>query len=419
MMFWKKNKVVQIANHLLLIADKIENYRGDVMTAAQRQSLNQARQMISSAATLPMQSASIHFNSANALLQSIGGDIYPMTGLTENAEVFLFAAILALAVRAFFFQPFKIPTNSMYPTYAGMQYELVQNTRSWPEKFKRWCLLGASNYKVLANSTGPVKLPIAVQGDKTGPYGGNLYYKVINTRKYFGLIGAQEREYTFFVGDQPATLRVPLEFNLDDVALATFFPGAHSWKEVLDHQSRSNFQYWNNNDHRTLYFNTGVAREKGKPIVDFDILSGDVVFVNKVSYHFSLPRVGDAFVFRTREIEQLHGEDKYFIKRLVGVPGDQLSVQNRTLVRNGQPITGAEAFELNHSQRCGYPGYTNVGLLDKDQSVLVDDHSYFAMGDNSPESSDSRFWGFVPEQSVIGKAAFIMYPFTKRWGTSH
>ena len=114
----------------------------------------------------------------------------------------------------------------MYPTYAGMKYELVQKPRTKGEQFKRWCLLGATHYQAVAKSSGPVKLPIAVRGDKMGPYGGHLFYKVVKTRKYLGLLSCQEREYCFFVGDQPLTLRVPLEFNFDDVALSTFFPKA-------------------------------------------------------------------------------------------------------------------------------------------------------------------------------------------------
>jgi signal peptidase I len=50
--------------------------------------------------------------------------------------------------------------------------------------------------------------------------------------------------------------------------------------------------------------------------------------------------------------------------------------------------------------------------------LTVPDSSFVALGDNSQNSADSRYWGFVPEQSVIGRAFFVYYPFTKRWGPS-
>ena len=60
----------------------------------------------------------------------------------------------------------------------------------------------------------------------------------------------------------------------------------------------------------------------------------------------------------------------------------------------------------------------NVSLMNKGLALTVPDSSFVALGDNSQNSADSRYWGFVPEQSVIGRAFFVYYPFTKRWGPS-
>ena len=86
------------------------------------------------------------------------------------------------------------------------------------------------------------------------------------------------------------------------------------------------------------------------------------------------------------------------------------------LYRNGRPITGAAAFGKNSRKDGLYPGYTASGLLDFGQVVHVPAQSYFAMGDNSPKSKDSRYWGFVPEKEVVGRPIFIYYPLTSRWG---
>ncbi|MDR2806553.1 MAG: S26 family signal peptidase, partial [Puniceicoccales bacterium] len=299
-MFSKKNKTKSAAKYLLSIAERIENYRKDVLTKEQWNTLIEARSRISGALTLPPEEANKNFDEIDALLKSIGGGVYPTTGLVENAEVFLFAAILALAVRAFFFQPFRIPTNSMWPTYAGMTFELIEGEKSTFEKFKRWAFLGASHYSARANDTGTLQIPITTRKDKTGPYGGILYYKVVDTRKFFGLLPSQEREYTFIVGTQYTVLRVPLEFSFDDVALATLFPQAKSWNELFSRQSSKNFHKISvpgkNHEDKISYFDTGIQKSAGEAIFNFDVLSGDMLFVDKVSYHFRSPKIGDAFV---------------------------------------------------------------------------------------------------------------------------
>ena len=116
---------------------------------------------------------------------------------------------------------------------------------------------------------------------------------------------------------------------------------------------------------------------KGDIPLAFDVLLGDALFVDRISYNFIRPDAGDPIVFRTESIDQFNaklgtptftqiGEDKYYIKRLVGEPGDVLEIQvpeniftNGTdvrkgvpgiLFRNDQPITGSEAFTENQNQ---------------------------------------------------------------------
>ena len=104
---------------------------------------------------------------------------------------------------------------------------------------------------------------------------------------------------------------------------------------------------------------------------------------------------------------------------LVGVPGDSVEIKAPVLWRNGQPIEGAAAFGRNARREGLYPGYTNTGSLSVGSVISVPEHSYLALGDNSPNSRDSRSWGFVPEKDVVGRPLFIYYPLTKRWGPAH
>jgi signal peptidase I len=146
--------------------------------------------------------------------------------------------------------------------------------------------------------------------------------------------------------------------------------------------------------------------QRGDPVLRFDILTGDQLFVDRLSYHFMRPKVGQGFVFRTDHIPRI-GKADYYIKRLVGLPGDTIAIRPPQIIRNGQPISGADAFELNSHQVAPYTGYTDPPLGSEE---------FFAMGDNSSNSADGRYWGFVPGDDVIGRPIFIYYPFTKRWG---
>ena len=95
------------------------------------------------------------------------------------------------------------------------------------------------------------------------------------------------------------------------------------------------------------------------------------------------------------------------------------------ILRNGSPITGAAAFDLNARQESPYRGYANAthedsrySILFRGETVTVPQRGYLALGDNSHNSFDGRFWGFVPEKDVVGRPLFIYFPFTRRWGTA-
>ena len=111
------------------------------------------------------------------------------------------------------------------------------------------------------------------------------------------------------------------------------------------------------------------------------------------------------------------------------------------MYRNGLLIHGSDAFEQNNQQTRyftnnpsgqllnGYPGYRAEGLLSNQRKIMVPQktdkknntglNGYMALGDNSTDSLDGRAWGFVPEHELVGRALFIYYPFTKRWGLSN
>jgi len=247
------------------------------------------------------------------------------------------------------------------------------------------------------------------------------------------------REYQLLVGGQPARVRVPADFNgFDKIVQDVFFGGRTDLPAVLNElgragKARETFLSYGpgsaDSSERVVLADVGNAKAAGETVLAFDILTGDQLFVDRVSYHFLQPAVGQGFVFRTgnihglgRQVRTASGgydyipEDKYYVKRLVGLPGDTIEIREPVLYRNGSPITGAKAFDWNARKDGKYPGYRNAGMLTPGDVVTVPDGAFLALGDNSPDSYDGRSWGYVPECDVIGRPLFIYYPLTRRWG---
>ncbi|MGF1643009.1 MAG: signal peptidase I [Thiotrichales bacterium] len=159
------------------------------------------------------------------------------------------------------------------------------------------------------------------------------------------------------------------------------------------------------------------------------LLVGDFILVNKFSYgirlpvlhrrvvDLGLPKRGDVAVFRYPKDPDLD-----YIKRVIGLPGDRIGYFGKQVFVNGVPVTQAQIGDYLEGG-VHAPG-KNV-LLDEDlmglrHQILVNPHRpsiegeyivpkghYFVMGDNRDNSNDSRFWGFVPEENLVGKAILI------------
>ena len=149
---------------------------------------------------------------------------------------------------------------------------------------------------------------------------------------------------------------------------------------------------------------------------------GDYILVNKYTFGIRLPVVrtkvlglnepqrGDVMVFFPP-----HMNDTYFIKRVVGLPGDTISYRNKRLYVNGKEVPAETLAVLPEGASRYELGLETLGdarhLVQEDQSrpardfsVLVKPGHYFMMGDNRDNSSDSRVWGQVPEKDIVGKA---------------
>jgi len=177
--------------------------------------------------------------------------------------------------------------------------------------------------------------------------------------------------------------------------------------------------------------------------------AGDLIVVNKFSYGVRLPIVntkviangspqrGDVVVFRYPVDPQID-----YIKRVVGLPGDEIAYLDKRLMINGQPVLSQRASDYFEPDRAAYTAQYSETLGDSVHRILLDPGQfnpigpmwryparencqylrnglrctvpaghYFVMGDNRDNSLDSRYWGFVPDENIVGKAFFIWMNF--------
>jgi signal peptidase I len=131
--------------------------------------------------------------------------------------------------------------------------------------------------------------------------------------------------------------------------------------------------------------------------------NGDQFFMEGVTYLMRAPARGDLVVFRTRGIAALR-TDEIYVKRLVGLPGDEVRIADGVLYVNSTATTYRAP---NHETI----RFTNAGMLSTATSrTKVPADAYFVLGDNSANSADSRYWGAVPAKNIKGRIWFRYWP---------
>jgi signal peptidase I len=367
-----KPRFIQEGHAIVRNARKMLRYKRDLLTPGiVREIETQIEQLRKSIAA--RDEKAVQQNSAK--LEKLFGKHIPMpknAGWRENCEVFLVAIIIAIAVRSYFLQPFTIPTGSMQPTLNGI---IAHATNYDPPNF----LVRAIQFAWLGRTWVDV---VAEDNDI--------------------VIGLEERRrFRFFASTvvQTENRQYVIGGPLEPVV-------------------------------RAFNIRPGVMFEKGEPIARGYVDTGDHVFVDKFSYNFTHPTRGDVFVFKTTGISKIESHfrqegSQYYIKRLAGLPGDELRIDPPKLYVNGKP---ASEFGLRRvaSAKDGYNGYSNQPgepgaaifqiLGTSDRTFDVPANSYFALGDNSLHSFDSRGWGTVPQRNVTGKGVLVYWPFTSHWG---
>jgi signal peptidase I len=365
---------------------------------------------------------------------------YPNAAWRENVEVLLVALAVAMGIRTFFLQPFKIPTGSMQPTLFGVT--------STPDYANYFLLVNcnadlATRQKVYDQQQAIQKsLVIPTGWDRVKEwFQGISYVHVVarndsmiqrmNPPKKFLIFNIKQ---TFWMGD-------PKSDKLGDEYTLWFPPDLGESDLVRRGGIRSDHLY-----------------RAGEDIVNFRVQAGDHLFVDRLTFNFRKPERGEIAVFETKGIQNPRMEqDQFYIKRLVALPGDRVQIGNdRHLRINGERLdAGTPHFENvygfnpdkppKESQWSGHLNDTEADVyginirpyielapnFPDEEKVFINQlfsvtnditgagemiPSYMVMGDNTCNSFDSRAWGPFPARNVIGKSFFVYWPITSRFG---
>jgi signal peptidase I len=332
----------------------------------------------------------------------------PLGWLEENVEVMFVAIVIALGLRAYYLQPFRIPTGSMQPTLNGIVGRPMKQ-EEWPglpQRLLEMVLRGRSYEKVVAKND--MRLRIA--------YGSDGRYRTELEDSQFLHFFSRSTLRTV----NGETIRMPApSTSIYDIGLSETLGKAAS---------------------------NGGLIPAGTVLCEGKIDTGDLVLVDKFSYHFRKPKRGEVFVFNTIDIDGIlkrsgpQGAGSHYIKRLCGVPGDTLSVQPPNVLIDGKiarepgiqrVAAGQGPYHINpngYSFASPNEGSHNGKRLPQyiskpsDTFTLSDTkrvgmREYAALGDNSGNSLDSRYWGAVKEFNLVGPALFSLWPFTTgHWG---
>ncbi len=314
---------------------------------------------------------------------------FKRSAVVEMVESFFVIMVIFLGIRTYYAQPFRIPTGSMQPTLNGITIKALDEKEeipSAPVRLWQAITLGSSYSNIVANNAK----------------------QIINlkTERYLLLF---TRTRIFF----------------DDGSQETVPCASGAVAEYLMQQGK-----------------LGRRLMPGETVINARFDAGDMVVVNRMAYHFRRPERGETFVFDTRGINTdipaaMPDQSKasHYIKRLCGLPGDTIGITTPHLTVNGAPATEATITRVG---ACAAPynttGYNAINRL-RDSSIYYqaymkegipvtlrhnadepNESEYLALGDNTINSKDSRYWGPVHQFNVLGPAFLTLWPFSSHWG---
>lgn len=361
MNFFQRRRLRKDVKHMLHEAAHARHMRGDIADPEDLRRLLEGEEALR--ATLKDCREEDVEKAATGLRAAID-KVYPPrpdSKWRENVEVFAVALAVAMAFRTYFLQPFKIPTNSMWPTLYGITVDPSAKRDVFdvfPLNIVRLAVFGEKYIEVTAKASGVPR---------------------VDPR-------SNDETLTVWIGGEA-------------------------------HQLPLDFKCWTFDPRDPPFVNAGQILAAGRRRF------GDHIFVNRVGYNLHKPKRGDIFVFSTTDVlySGVRTNDNY-IKRLVALPGETVRLEPPNLVINDHRISEPEPFKRLLTKADEYEGigYTFPQAFDAalapPRQITLSKTQYLPFGDNTQHSLDGRYFGPVEQERIIGPACFVYWPFGKRWG---
>jgi signal peptidase I len=144
------------------------------------------------------------------------------------------------------------------------------------------------------------------------------------------------------------------------------------------------------------------------------IIPGDHLITERLSYRFGNPKRGDVVVFSTKGIDHPHVRtDTYYIKRVVGLPGETIQIDPPNLIVNGEVVKEPAIIKELSSRSPGFTLARESALSTCDDKIILGENEYLTFGDNSENSLDGRYYGSISEDSIVGRVSRIYWPISR------
>lgn len=377
--------------HIMHVNDDIlaENTKGklrELLEEADAQDLNNDAQIAEFIKNAPLKATRILPQKTHPIIR-------------EYVDIFAVALSVAFGLRALYMQPFKIPTSSMQPTLFGIHYiadkKLPDGSNTLPHlpAFIQYCLFSVQPAKAEVQMAGKLDPASIIEFNRFVLFSWSQFN--IGGMKY-DLPGSFSRHVAQYC-NMPAKLDRELMFE-DGVQNINLYDFPKYVKYMRPYR-------------------------ESEQLCNGWLSLGDHLFVDRFTFQFREPTRGDIVVFNTEDLP-CRSTGYFFIKRLIGMPGDTLKItDSKVFVKEKNsdkfiPITDFNIPQINriYSHKGGYHGHLAQAYLIPNHEMTVPEDCYFMMGDNSASSSDSRYWGFVPRKNIVGRAFFVFWPFSRRWG---
>ena len=314
--------------------------------------------------------------------------------VVEMVESFFVIMVIFLGLRTYYVQPFRIPTGSMQPSLNGIIVHPVDEIPGMGKRVWDMLTLGSAYVEAKAETTS----------------------SLVNIEDHPKWLLFTETTLTFSDGSK---------VNIPSAKGAVM--------QYLKEQGK--FIETPNGIRLGSY-------RPGDTIIRARVDAGDMILVNHMAYHFRKPERGETFVFDTRGINTSMQQPSavrmtdqqagtHYIKRLCGLPGDSLQITTPFLLINGkvaeEPTIARVAAGRAPFNKEGYQCLalrnnplafmTDLGPAHLKNTTDPNMREYAALGDNTTNSLDSRYWGPVRQFNIIGPACFALWPFTEHWGS--